>query len=136
MAAQITGADKVLEWTDLPTRNLTAPGEDDEADAAFTNAIFRFTQQPKISWVAGTKPYKYQIEDNFNMVVELITSGGGRQLEGQLGRLASPSGASTPAHPRARTLQPGSATGPGLLQRPKDLAHPPVRQRQRSKIGH
>ena len=77
MAAQITGADKVLEWTDLPTGILTAPGEDDEADAAFTNAIFRFTQQPKISWVAGTKPDKYQIEDNFNMVVELITSGGG-----------------------------------------------------------
>ena len=76
MAAQITGADKVLDWSDLPKRTVAAPGEDDEADAAFTNATFRFTQKPKISWVAGTKPDKYQIEDNFTMVVELITTGG------------------------------------------------------------
>lgn len=73
MAAQINGVSRVLQWADFRRRTMDPPAEGDDVVAAFTNVGFQFQRSAQISWVPGTSPERFQIQDNFIMAVVLVT---------------------------------------------------------------
>ena len=72
MAAKITGATKLLHWSDFPTRKMDPPGEGEEVVAAYTDSQFHFQSNAKIAPVHKSDPVRYYIKDNFILAVTLV----------------------------------------------------------------